>query len=120
MKRDLKPVAWMGSTKETVRKFPQAVRRGIGHALYAAQNGDTDPSAKPLRGFVGTRVMEIVERFDTNTFRAVYTVRLSGVICVLHAFQKKSRKGSATSPSDIDLIKRRLAVAERQQQSMEI
>ena len=75
--------------------------------------GKTDPAAKPLRGFGGAGVMEIVDRYDTNTYRAVYTVQFAEVIYVLHAFQKKSRRGIATPQKDIDLIRRRLAEAQR-------
>jgi phage-related protein len=85
----------------------------VGQALYAAQMGDTDPAAKPLKGFGGTRVMEIVERYDTNTYRAVYTAQFGGIIYVLHAFQKKSRQGIATPQKDIELIRHRLADAGR-------
>lgn len=96
-----------------MRAFPQQVRRDIGHALYAAQLGETDPSAKPLKGFGGTRVTEIVDRHDTNTYRAVYTAQFAEVVYVLHAFQKKSKRGKATPQNDIALIRRRLAEAER-------
>jgi phage-related protein len=72
------------------------------------------PAAKSLKGFGGAKVMEIVDRYDTNTYRAVYTVQLAGKIYVLHAFQKKSKKGIATPPKDIELIRQRLAAAERQ------
>ncbi|TMI01848.1 MAG: type II toxin-antitoxin system RelE/ParE family toxin [Betaproteobacteria bacterium] len=64
-------------------------------------------------GFGGAKLMEIVDRHDTNTYRAVYTVQFAGTIYVLHAFQKKSKKGIATPPKDIDLIRQRLAAAER-------
>jgi len=85
----------------------------MGQALYTAQQGETDPAAKPLKGFGGARVMEIVDRHDTNTYRAVYTVRFAGRIYVLQAFQKKSTKGIATPQKDIELIRQRLAGAER-------
>ena len=85
----------------------------MGQVLYAAQRGETDPAAKPLRGFGGANVLEIVDRHDTNTYRAVYTVRFAEAIYVLHAFQKKSTKGTATPRHEIDLIRRRLADAER-------
>jgi len=75
--------------------------------------GDTDPAAKPLKGFGGARVMEIIDRHDTNTYRAVYTVQFADVIYVLHAFQKKSKSGIATPQKDIELIRRRLAEAQR-------
>ena len=75
--------------------------------------GDTDPAAKPLKGFGGARVMEIVDRYDTNTFRAVYTVQFAGLVFMLHVFQKKSKSGIATPKRDIELIRQRLAQAQR-------
>jgi phage-related protein len=114
MKPEFKVVIWMGSSREDLRRFPPKVRRDIGHALYAAQQGETDPAAKPLKGFMGASVLEIVDRHDTNTYRAVYTVRFSGTLYVLHAFQKKSKHGIATPQKDIDLIKKRLSDAVRQ------
>ena len=112
----LKPVIWMGSSREDLKRFPEQVRRDIGQALYTAQQGDTDPAAKPLKGFSGAAVMEIVDRHDRNTYRAVYTVEFAGRIYVLHAFQKKSKKGIATPKHVIDLIKARLLTAERDHQ----
>jgi phage-related protein len=75
--------------------------------------GETDPAAKPLKGFGGASVMEIVDRHDTNTYRAVYTVQFADVIYVLHAFQKKSKRGISTPQKDLDLIRGRLAEAQR-------
>jgi phage-related protein len=109
----LKPVRWMGSSRRDLRSFPQQVRSDIGKALYAAQQGETDPAARPLKGFRATRVMEIVDRHETNTYRAVYTAQFAGMIYVLHAFQKKSTKGIATPRREIELIRRRRAEAER-------
>jgi phage-related protein len=103
----------MGSSREDLKDFPEQVRRDVGQALYAAQQGETDPAAKPLKGFGGTSVMEIVDRHDANTYRAVYTVKFAGRIYVLHAFQKKSKRGIATPQKDIELIRQRLAAAER-------
>jgi phage-related protein/predicted XRE-type DNA-binding protein len=88
----------MGSSRKDLRAFPRQVRADIGKALYAAQMGDNDPAAKPLKGFGGAGVMEIVDRHDTNTYRAVYTVQFAGVVYALHAFQKKSKRGIATPP----------------------
>jgi phage-related protein len=102
----------MGSSREDLKSFPQQVRRDIGQALYTAQQGETDPAAKPLKDFGGARVMEIVDRHNTKTYRAVYTVRFAGWIYVLHAFQKKSKRGIATPQKDISLIRQRLAAAE--------
>ena len=108
-----KPVAWLGSSRRDLRAMPQQVRRDIGQALYAAQQGMTDPAAKPLKGFGGTQVMEIVERYRTDAYRAVYTAHFADVIYVLHVFQKKSKRGIATPKRDMDLIQQRFALAER-------
>ena len=113
MKRGVKPIVWMGSSREDLKGFPEQVRRDIGQALYTAQQGETDPAAKPLKGFGGANVMEIVDRHVTNTYRAVYTVKFAGKIYVLHAFQKKSKKGISTPQKDVELIRQRLAAAER-------
>jgi phage-related protein len=110
---ETKPVVWLGSSRRDLRAMPQQVRRDIGQALYAAQQGETDPAAKPLKGFGGTRVMEIVERHRTDTYRAVYTAHFAEAIYVLHVFQKKSKRGIATPKPDMDLIKQRFALAER-------
>ena len=93
--------------------FPRPVRLEVGHALYAAQCGEADPSAKALMGFSGRSVQEIVSPFDGNTWRTVYTVRFEDAVYVLHAFQKKSKSGIATPPKEIALIRKRLADAER-------
>lgn len=103
---------FIASSADDLRAFPDAVRQDIGFALYEAQNGLRHLSAKPLKGFGGSGVLEVVENHDGDTYRAVYTVRFAGLVYVLHAFQKKSRKGIATARHDIDLIKRRLKVAE--------
>ena len=114
MERKLKPVRWIGSSLKDLRVFPPEVRKEVGYAIYAAQKGDTDPSAKPMKGFPGASVMEIVAPFDGDTWRTVYTVRLKDIVYVLHAFQKKSKSGIATPKKEIDLIRRRLATAERE------
>ncbi len=108
-----RPLIWIGSSRRDLRDFPRPVRRDIGQALYAAQQGEIDPAAKPLKGFGGQSVIEIVGHYHGDTWRAIYTVRFPEAIYVLHAFQKKSKKGIATPKRDIDLIRRRLAEAER-------
>jgi phage-related protein len=108
-----RPLIWLGSSRKAVQDFPQEVRRGIGYALYAAQQGETDPSAKPMKGFGGGSVLEIITDYDGDTWRTVYTVRYVEVVYVLHAFQKKSKSGIATPKKDLDLIRRRLAEAAR-------
>lgn len=108
-----RPLIWIGSSRRDLRGFPREVRRNIGQALYAAQQGETDPSAKPLRGLGGGSVLEIVADHHGDTWRAVYTVRFSEAVYVLHAFQKKSKRGIATPKKDMDLIYHRLAEVER-------
>jgi phage-related protein len=89
------------------------VCRSIGYALHFAQAGDKHPSAKPLKGFGGAGVLEVVEDHDGDTYRAVYTVKLAGIVYVLHVFQKKSKRRGATSKQDIDLIRLRLQAARK-------
>jgi phage-related protein len=103
-----KPVRWVGSSKEDLRHFPEEVRRRVGGALWDAQLGRKAPYAKPLRGFGGAGVLEIVSDFDGDTYRTVYTVRFAGAVYVLHAFQKKSRRGIATPNAALGLIEQRL------------
>lgn len=107
-----KPVQWVGDSRNVLRRFPKSVREIVGQAIYWAQLGTKHVDAKPLKGFRGARVVEIVEHYDGNTYRAVYTVKFAGVVYVLHAFQKKSKKGIATPKKEIDLIKQRLKAAE--------
>ena len=104
----LKIVRWIGSSLDDLREFPDEVRDEIGHALYQAQLGGKHVSAKPLKGFGGAGVLEIVEAFAGNAYRAVYTVRFADAVYVLHAFQKKSKKGIATPREEIELINQRL------------
>ena len=108
-----KPVRWVGSSLRDLRSCPRPVRIDIGHALFAAQEGKIDPAAKPLKGFGGASVLEIVASHHGNSWRAVYTVRFEDAVYVLHVFQKKSTKCIATPAREIELIKRRLAEAER-------
>jgi phage-related protein len=96
-----------------LKALPGDVQREIGYALYEAQCGGEPISAKALKGFGGRGVLEIVEIFDGNTYRAVYTVRFAGVVYVLRAFQKKSKTGIATPKNEIETIKARLRVAEQ-------
>jgi len=103
-----KPVRWVGSSLKDLRAFPEEVRRRVGAALWEAQIGLKAPYAKPLRGFGGAGVLEIVDDFDGDTFRAVYTLRFAGAVYVLHAFQKKSKRGIATPKAELDLIEQRL------------
>src|ERR1035437_8889072 len=104
----MKELRWIASAKDDLLAFPAAVVREIGHALYLAQLGTKHRDAKPLKGFGDAGVLEVVEDFDGNTFRAVYTVRFANAIYVLHAFQKKSKSGIATPSKEIDKIRARL------------
>ena len=108
-----KPVRWVGSSRRDLKEFPKAVQRHIGQALYAAQCGEEYPTVKALKGFGGRSVLEIVADYNTDSWRTVYTARFEEVIYVLHAFQKKSKKGIATPQREIELIRQRLAVAEQ-------
>lgn len=90
----------------------RTVRRRFGYALRFAQGGVTPNHVKSLKGFGGAGVLEIVEDFVGNAYRAVYTVKLAGVVYVLHCFQKKSRRGIATPKSVMELIRKRLRDAE--------
>src|ERR1700732_3063232 len=108
----IKPVVWIGSTKDDLVAFPEEVVDAIGSALYEAQKGNKHPSAKPLHGFGGAGVLEIVENYDGDTYRAIYTVRLAGLVYVLNIFQKKSKSGIKTPKAEIDLVKARLKRAE--------
>jgi phage-related protein len=103
-----KPVRWVGSSRDDLRAFPEEVRNRVGGALWEAQLGRKAPYAKPLKGFGGAAVLEVVDDFDGTTYRAVYTVRFAGVVYVLHAFQKKSKRGIATPRQEMALIEQRL------------
>jgi phage-related protein len=114
-----KPVRFVASARSDLRRFPKKVRLVVGTALNAAQLGGKHKDAKPMKGFGGASVVEIVEDYDGGTFRAVYTVRFVDVVYVLHAFQKKAKRGIETPKSDTDLIKQRLKLAEQDYKSGE-
>jgi phage-related protein len=110
---EIKPLRWTGSSKNDLSAMPEEVRRHVGYALYAAQKGGKHTDAKVLNGFGDAGVIEVISRFDGDTFRAVYTVRFAGAVYVLHAFQKKAKRGIATPKTEIDLIHKRLKLAEQ-------
>jgi phage-related protein len=103
---------FIGTAREDLRSFPKQVTRDIGLALFEAQIGKKHAKAKPLKGFGGAGVLEVVENWSGDTYHAVYTVRLRHAIYVLHCFQKKSTLGIATSRRDLSTIERRLREAE--------
>ena len=109
--RPVKPLRWIGSSLRDYREFPPEVQDTFGFELFVAQTGQYPPSAKPLKG-MGSGVVELIEDFDGDAFRTVTTVRFETAVYVLHAFKKKSKRGSETPKSDVDLIKRRLKDAE--------
>lgn len=107
-----KRLDFIGSSQEDIKSFSEEVRSDIGYALFVAQRGEKPEAAKPLRGFGGAGVLEIVENFGGNAYRAVYTVKFPNVLYVLHCFQKKAKHGIKTPQQDISLIKQRLRAAE--------
>jgi phage-related protein len=107
-----KPLEFIGSSEDDLFVFPPEVKRIVGFALRAAQKGGKHPDAKPLTGFGGAGVLEVISDFDGNTFRAVYTVKFKGIVYVLHAFQKKSKTGIRTPQAEIEKIKSRLKDAQ--------
>jgi phage-related protein len=102
----LRPLVWMGDSRKNIRSFPNEVQASVGYALQFVQAGETPADAKPFKGVAGG-VYEISKRYDTDTYRAVYAVKIGEKIYVLHAFQKKSKQGIKTPQSDVDLIKQR-------------
>jgi phage-related protein len=113
----LRPLVWIGNSRKNIREFPEQVRASVGYALQLVQAGETPVDTKIFKG-VGSGVYEIVKRYDTDTYRVVYAVKIGENIYVLHAFQKKSKQGIKTPQADIDLIKQRYKDAlEREQQA---
>lgn len=114
----MKPIRWVGSSLDDLRAFPDDVQDVFGFALYQVQVGKHPAIAKPLRGF-GAGVLELVDDFAGDTYRAVYVVRFRSAVYVLHAFQKKSSRGIKTAQRDIDLIRIRLARAAAAEAALE-
>lgn len=106
----VKPVEWVGTALDDLRSCPEDVRDVVGYALFLAQQGAQHPRAKRLHGDLAG-LMEIVDDFEGSTYRAVYTVRLTGAVYVLNVFKKKATRGSATPRWEIALIKQRLRLA---------
>ena len=107
----VKNLHFIGSSKKDLSAFPKDVKVNIGYALFQVQHGNKPSSAKPLRGFGGASVLEIIENSEKGTYRAIYTVQFRRAIYVLHCFQKKSKHGIETPKRDIDLIHQRLKMA---------
>jgi phage-related protein len=109
--RRTRPLRWIGSSRKDYMEFPPKVQDNFGFELFLAQTGLRPPSAKLLKGLGGGTV-ELVDDFDGDTYRAVYTVRFESAVYVLHSFKKKSKQGIKTPSTDIEMIKRRLRDAE--------
>jgi phage-related protein len=110
---ELKPLAWLASTKKDLMALPEEVIDTFGYALHLAQKGRKHEQAKPLHGFGSAGVLEVVEDWRGNAYRAAYTVRFAAAVFVLHVFQKKAKSGIATPRQDMELIKERLKAAEQ-------
>ncbi|HEX8697096.1 MAG TPA: type II toxin-antitoxin system RelE/ParE family toxin [Longimicrobium sp.] len=117
-KRQLKPLVWVGSSKRDFAAFPDPVQDEFGYALFLAQVGRKYEGAKPLKGFSGAGVLEIMGDFDGDTYRTVYTVRFDSAVYVLHAFQKKSKRGIETPRHEMELVTERLQWARRMHQEI--
>jgi phage-related protein len=102
----IKPIVWVGSSHKDLNAFPRTVQKDAGYALWLAQLGEKHDKTKPLKGFSG--VMEIVSDYQTDTYRTIYAVKLEIKLYVLHAFQKKSKRGIAAPKKEIDVIRKRL------------
>lgn len=113
MMNNMKQLEWISSSRKDLMEMPLDVKSVVGYALYLAQLGEKHDNAKPLKGFKGAGVLEIVDDFQGDTYRAVYTVKFEFAVYVLHIFQKKSKSGIATPKQDIDLIEKRLKLAEQ-------
>ena len=111
-KPEPKPLIWIAGARDDLSAFPDQVRATMGYALFLAQCGRKHDDAKPLKGFGGAGVLEMVAAYSGDAWRAVYTVRFAGRVYVLHAFQKKAKRGIATPQADLELIRRRLKRAE--------
>ena len=112
VKQDDKPLYWIASARKDLKTFPEDVVDSIGFRLRLIQRGYTPDRAKPLKGFGGKGLYEIVEDFDTDTYRVIYTVRFRKAVYVLHTFMKKAHHGIRTPQKELDVIRYRLKAAE--------
>jgi phage-related protein len=111
---DIKPLIWIGSSKRDLLSLPEVVKDEVGFALYQAQKGGKSHKAKPFKGFKSAAVLEVVERSVGETYRAVYTVAFEKAVAVIHVFHKKAKEGIKTPKQDVDLIKSRFKLAEKE------
>ena len=115
---NLRETVWIGDSKARLKEFPQPIQEDIGDALFIAQAGSMSPAAKPFKG-VGSGVFEIRADYRTDTYRAVYAVKIGERVYVLHCFQKKSKRGIKTPKKEVDLIKKRLKMAQGLEENYE-
>jgi phage-related protein len=113
MKQDIKEIVWLGSSKKDLISMPATVQCTFGYALHLAQTGDKHNQARSLKGFSSAGILEIVEDWRGNTYRAIYTIRYNSFVYVLHCFQKKSKKDVETPKEDMDIVRKRLKIAEK-------
>jgi phage-related protein len=107
----LRPLVWLGSSKNDLRDFPDGAQKRLGDELQLLQFGGMPKDAKPFKG-VGGGVLELAVRYASDAFRVVLALQIGSRIYVLHAFQKKSKKGVATPKRDVDLIRKRYSEAQ--------
>ncbi|HEX8013048.1 MAG TPA: type II toxin-antitoxin system RelE/ParE family toxin [Casimicrobiaceae bacterium] len=113
-----RPLRWVASAKKDLMAMPRPVKRKVGFALYLGQIGEKHPATKPLKGFGSAGVLEVIEDYQGDTYRAVYTVRLKRAVYVLHCFKKKATKGTQTPRPDLDLMRSRLKAAQETDEEM--
>jgi phage-related protein len=106
----LRPVVWLGNSKRNICGFPEGAQKLIGDELQLIQFGGMPKDAKPFTG-IGSGVFEIALRYATDAYRTVLAVQLGQKIYVLHAFQKKSKRGRETPQRDLELIRQRYTEA---------
>lgn len=108
----MRPLVWIAGSKKDLLAMPDEVQDVFGYALHLAQIGSKHEQTKPLKGQGSASVLEVVEDWQGDTYRAVYTVKFNAAVYVLHCFQKKATRGIATPKPELDLIARRLRAAE--------
>ncbi|WP_437615949.1 type II toxin-antitoxin system RelE/ParE family toxin [Erwinia sp. V71] len=108
----MKDLYWVSTSKKDLLSLPEDVQDIFGYALHLAQAGEKHAQTKPLKGFGGAGVLEVVEDYFGDAYRAIYTVKFSNAVYVLHAFQKKSSSGISTPKQHMDKIRERLKAAE--------
>jgi phage-related protein len=108
-----KGIHFVGTSDKDLRALPKGARAVFGYAILLAEMGEKHPDAKPLTGFGGAGVLEVVEDLDGDAYRAVYTVKFGDIVYVLHAFKKKSKVGAKTPPRDMEMIVKRFKEAEK-------